>query len=107
MTQEERLKLYKKALRDYKLSNLFIIGYILKFFLNTRFGFCNYFASSHYIYGSFEEKFPELRVQEPETKQYITYSGFELVYWFKPGDLESRIECLKNAIKQIENEKIE
>jgi len=89
---ELRLKLYEKALEDYRKSH-FECGR----------GFCKYFNFRHHIdvYAKvdFEKILPELYNQKPE-KMYD-----EDGWWFIPGVKSSRIKCLENAIKMIQDEK--
>lgn len=87
-----RLKLYKKALEDYQLGD----------HPNTIRGFCFYFFIEHQIdvYQPKEMKItlPELYTQKSEWERLDTF-------WFAPSDTLSRIVCLKNAIKMIQDEK--
>lgn len=86
-----RLKLYEKALKDYQLGD----------HPNTNRGFCFYFFMEYQIdvYRSeeMERTFPELYAQKSEWRDSF--------FWFAPGDTLSRIVCLKNAIKMIQDEK--
>jgi hypothetical protein len=83
---KERLKIYRKALWDYRIAK-----FIKKD--HTNYGFCYYFCWRHdkAMYHTFDSAFPELYAQRP-----MNVNG---VYWFRPGDIKSRIECLKKAIK--------
>jgi hypothetical protein len=83
-TKQERLQVYKEALKDYTAS-------LKKEKISTSRGFCYYFNSNEKSL----ENFPELMAQEP-TEIFMDV-GTE--YWFKPGLLEPRIECIKKAIK--------
>lgn len=91
MTKQEQLKIYEKALLHYQISNIFIIGFIFRVLLldaEINRGFCLYFNDY------------SLRIDYPilySLKPNITYNNSE--YWFKPGKLAPRIECLKKAIK--------
>lgn len=94
-TKKDRLKIYQKMLRDYKIAkffNFFFWYYLdIKETTNTHHGFC------WYIYKLSDDEFflqdlIELNKLRPTITQY------NLVYWFKEGDLKPRIELLKKAI---------
>lgn len=80
---------YRLALFCYYLSYI----PVLKYFLNTQYGFCFYFNSYY-----FKNKFPILYSLKPINTWYNSD------YWFEPGDLKSRIKCLKKAIKLCKDE---
>lgn len=100
-----RLEAYKRVLS--------YLERVHKFNLEQRGGFCVIFNCGNFpIYNlnfkidvydqnRFKEYFPELYAQKP-TKVFIAENGVE--YWFCPGWVEPRIECLKNAIKMIKSE---
>lgn len=90
-TIEERLKIYKKMLKIYKLSKFLR----LRFFLNTDKGFY-WHLTSFWILIVLKEDFPELYEQKP----HITYKSTS--YWWKPGRLNPRIKALEAAIKLTE-----
>ena len=80
---------YRKALLCYYLS--YIPGF--SFLLDTDYGFCLFFSKTN-IY----LELPKLYKQKPD-------NNYEFgVYWFKPGKLAPRIECLKKAIKLCKDE---
>jgi hypothetical protein len=91
MSKQKQLKIYKKALLHYQISSIFIIGFIFKALLldaDISRGFCLYF-NDYYL----QNNLPILYSLKPTN----TYCNSE--YWFKPGKLAPRIECLKKAIK--------
>jgi hypothetical protein len=97
MTNQEQLKLYKKALWDY------IICFFrpsLKYRLAIDGGFCKYFCSKNIM----TKDLVFLNQQKPKTLWYHEY-------WFKFGELLPRIKCLIKAIKackqSIKKEKYE
>lgn len=90
MTKIERLKIYKKMLRDYRISNIPIIGKYFREKFYTYSGFCVYIYKN--INSNWSIKaFIELYKLKP---RYM----YDTVYWFKEGDLKPRIELLKKAI---------
>lgn len=94
MTKEEKLVLYKKALRDYKLLNsLWGRMFLHKWKYYVHHGFCAYFRYRHGVYINNLE-FPELSIQSP-----LLNTTFCEGYWYKPGHLAPRIKCLEQAIK--------
>lgn len=96
MNKQKQLKAYKKALLHYQISSIFIIGFIFRALLldaNISFGFCFYFDNCY-----LENDLPILYSLKPTTSYYNSE------YWFKPGDLAPRIECLKKAIKLCKDE---
>ena len=87
----DRLKLYELALADYEASlGLTRIGKRHKY---TDLGFCGYFLSQHNIvvYGCLDLCLPELDKQKPDNS--------ENNHWFRKGDIQPRIDCLKRAIE--------
>lgn len=97
--KQDELTLYKRALRDYRLSR-----FLPKVFFNTNFGFCCYFEYRHRQnnyngLSSYNGLPPILRNIKPKK----TYDG----YWFPEGALKPRIELLKEAIKICETKKDE
>jgi hypothetical protein len=94
MTISEQLELYKKALRDYRLSLWFPW---LKRKLETHEGFCCYFdtkvENNDYVGSLFY--LTELNKLEPAD----TYMSS---WWFWPGRLRPRIKILKLAIKNCQ-----
>lgn len=90
MKIEKELKLYKKALRDYRLSKVF--G---KCWFDTYAGFCAYFR---YKYDDIWDidNLTILRSLRPA-------SSLGCMYWFKCGELQPRIELLKKAILICKN----
>ena len=81
------LKIYKKALLHYQLSNFPLIGIIFKnLVFETCRGFCWYFENYN-----LEKDLPILWQLKPNLK--CPYG-----YWYKPGLLKPRIELLKKAI---------
>jgi hypothetical protein len=96
MKAEERLKIYKKALWDYR-KGFYINILLYKWYVYdpTYYGLCYYFDTVLHVnvYGSqFKTILPELYAQKP-VKNLVGN------YWFDPGDLKSRIKCLKKSIK--------
>lgn len=87
---EDRLKLYELALADYEAS-LDGNGDI-KDSYGTYIGFCTYFQKWYKINlgFNFESILPELYEYKPIDR---------FVYWFAPGDIQPRIDCLKKAIE--------
>jgi hypothetical protein len=85
MTNKQRLALYKKALDDFKNKRN-----------HSNYGFCNYFYQIRNLdifdEYDFEKILPELYKQKPQNRY---------AFWFDTLDRESRVECLKNAIKLI------
>jgi hypothetical protein len=83
MTKNQRLTLYKKALKDFdELSWC------------TKAGLCAYFHAVHNVdtlNGNIKNAFPELYSQMPSEK-------YDLIYWFDPADLSARREALEKAI---------
>jgi hypothetical protein len=92
MTTKEKLSLYKKALRDYRLAQFIPL---FKYFNYTYEGFCLYFkqVNNEYLY-----YLSELCEQNPNKV------NTNLSFWFPKGELKPRIECLKRAIKFCEQE---
>lgn len=88
MTKQERLIIYKQALKDYKRANSW---YRFLFNLPIYDGFCWYFIDKHKIYMI---DLPELLKQNP--------NNFYSAWWFPKGELEPRIKCLEEAIKLAE-----
>lgn len=89
MTENKRLKIYKKVLLEYQKKNNKTI---------LRKGLCiviNKFLKEVFISHKIEEMFPELYKQKP----FLTYSR---LYWYRPGNKLDRINCLKKAITLIE-----
>lgn len=93
-TKKDRLKIYKKMLRDYKIArffNFFFWYYLdIKETTNTHHGFC------WYIYKLSDDEFfledlIELDKLSPKPRPFAGY-------WFKGGELKPRIELLKKAI---------
>lgn len=89
MEKEERLKLYKKMLRDYRLSFFFP-----KRWYKTESGFCYNLTR----YSVSLEDLSELISTKPDKN----YNGGCM--WFKSGKLRPRIKCLKKAIKMIKEQ---
>lgn len=87
-----RLKLYEKALEDYRLGD----------HPNTIRGFCLYFIEEYQIDVHQPE---EMEITLPELYTQKSEWGVLNTFWFAPGDTLSRIVCLKNAIKMIQDEK--
>ena len=92
MTEKERLKIYKKALWDYRISK-----YLRRSIL-TENGLCYYFYAKEIItltpegvYGDGIKILPELYFYKP----------YDQNYWFNPGELNPRIKLLKKAIKMV------
>jgi len=92
MKKKERLKVYKKMLRDYTISNIFLIGWMFKGYLNTDSGFCYYLQNSSTICD-----LPDL-IELYKLRPEKTYGPF----WFKRDLLKPRIELLKKAISDTE-----
>lgn len=96
MTKQERLALYKAALKDYKN----------KGDKNTHAGFCCYFLLIHQVevyevsnsFKLFPKRLPELFKQKP--KDIL----FTQTPWWPNGAKAPRIKALKAAIKIIEDE---
>ena len=84
---EDRLKLYELALADYEASLGKDERY--KFKNNTEGGFCVYFYYSHYVMFCYKTV-PELHKQKPMNNS---------LFWFKEGEIQPRIDCLKRAIE--------
>lgn len=110
MNIQERLNIYKKALKDYNYSlkkETKWYGFIYVFNKHTHCGFCHYFLQMHKLdvyektYKENSDRFnlllPELYSTKPENANTQTH-------WFSSGRLEPRIECLEKAIKLCENE---
>lgn len=107
MNTQERLNIYKKALKDYKYSLIKETkwyGIFIKY-KQTNYGFCHYFLHTHELnvysfddtVNRFNSLLPELYSTKPENANAHAH-------WFKCGKLEPRIECLEKAIKLCENE---
>lgn len=106
-SKQRRLVFYKETLSDYQNSNIFIVGWIYRLYLylisngvGVSQGLCAYFKSVQYIdfynTSDFKRLFPELYSTKPKNTTYG--------YWFEKGKLESRIKCLQEAIKIIEED---
>lgn len=100
MTKQERLALYKAALKDYRCKK---IPFSLDQALSC--GFCLYFLDIHQIdvyedaeFKHFPEKLPELFAQKPDK---IVLTQME---WGPNRVKAPRIKALKAAIKMIEDE---
>lgn len=100
---KETIKDCKKALLDYQISSIPIIGNIYKkiFKIYTDSGFCEYWKftlnkefNGNSLYYKFDE--PEFIFSDfkPEEK-------YDEYFWFKPGELEPRIKILKNCISNL------
>ena len=89
MSKKIKLLHYRIVLFKYRLSSIFPF---LKVFLKTDLGFCYYFSPKNLSY------YPELHrlKEESNFKEYKPY-------WFKEGDVDSRIVLLKKAIKLCKN----
>ncbi len=107
MNTQERLRIYKKALKDYNYSlkkQTKWYGFI--YFLNkhTECGFCHYFLPMHKLdvyektYDENNDRFNLLLPELFSTKPKNTNA-----HWFSRGELEPRIACLEKAIKLCEN----
>ncbi|HMT01947.1 MAG TPA: hypothetical protein PKD00_01325 [Burkholderiales bacterium] len=87
MTIQEELQIYQRALSNYQVLNDL-----------NKFGFCHYFdhAENICVYGDlFEERLPIL----------YSFNSFknkncDNTYWFVRGDIKSRAELLRKAIKK-------
>jgi hypothetical protein len=97
MTIQQELKIYKKALFHYRLS---LCIPLIKYFLGTYHGFCLYFIY-HYNDIDLFDKCSQLLHQKPSLGGRINDME-EDKYWFPPGYLKPRINCLKQAIKNCE-----
>lgn len=111
----ERLALYHKALRDFRLGDLVArrrkksifwrIYYAVKkddlwTALETRDGFCVYFTTQNTRHSL--KEFPEL-MQAAKELQHVAIGKFN--YWVPAGDRESRIKILERAIEICETRK--
>lgn len=81
------IKRYRSALRQYKLSR-----YLPKCLFKTNFGFCYHFGMTTY---EMDKYLPILYSLNPNYN----------MYWYKKGDIESRIELLKQAIEIYEKQR--
>ena len=86
LTDDLQLVIYKNALFDYRVSKRLPF---MKKWLRTNEGFCRYFGKISRI-EQFTVLFSIKRAKSANN------------YWFEPGDLEPRIELLKQAIAIIE-----
>jgi len=131
MNTQERLRIYKKALKDYNYSlkkQTKWYGFI--YFLNkhTECGFCHYFLPMHKLdvyektYDENNDRFnhyflPMHKLDVYEKTYDENNDRFNLLlpelfstkpkntnaHWFSRGELEPRIACLEKAIKLCEN----
>ena len=83
----DRLKLYELALADYEASLGQDENY--KEHKNTESGFCVYFSYSQDVMFCYKTV-PELHKQKPMNNS---------LFWFKEGEIQPRIDCLKRAIE--------
>lgn len=90
---ETNLKIYKRALIDYKISSIPLIGYLYRKFFNiyTEDGLCAYFKFTlNKKFEDFEEfTAPLTRYEEDEE------------FYYKPGDLKPRIYLIEQAILSV------
>lgn len=91
MNKQERLRIYKKALSDYRKAYHFGWLFLDKKSVTSR-GFCYYFGVLIF------NELLELQSLDPEAGP-LNVEGDWLNYWFMPGDRLPRIELLKKAIK--------
>ncbi|MCK9429603.1 MAG: hypothetical protein M0R17_06325 [Candidatus Omnitrophica bacterium] len=94
--KQERLKIYKKALHDYRISLFFPFK---KIKLHTNKGLCAYFFYNNYmnVPDNLEITFPELYEFRPCNFTYIWLVDID--YWFSKGKIIPRIKVLKATIK--------
>jgi hypothetical protein len=103
---KERLKLYRKILKDYKRAKWFKDKlpkniYNL-FFKKYRYGFCAYLLRTGFIHESANIRFNLIELY----KAYTNLIGGEPVidlYWCNMEDLDTRIMFLEEAIKICES----
>lgn len=90
---ETNLKIYKKALRDYKISSIPLIGYLYRKFFNiyTEDGLCAYFKFT------LNKKFEDFEEFTAPTTKYKEDEEF----YYKPGDLKPRIFLIEQAILSV------
>jgi len=100
-------KTLQSALKDYKTANSIIRKFLYTAGISskycgyararslTEFGFCRYFRISLN-----DDSFPKTLL-EAATYQGLTRRA-DSVYWFKKGDIKSRIKLLKQCIKTID-----
>ena len=95
---QERLKMYKQALKDYRTSRH------LSYY--TWAGFCAYFSNTFHIpkniYHSLHIIFPELGDMAKLDPSY-DHSVVGYGYWFPSGSKAPRIRALQKAIKLLES----
>jgi len=90
MKKQDRIAMYKMALRDYTICKYLPF---LKSFYRTEDGLCYYFIKL------------SINWQLPELKEayYEIYKHWPYAWWFKIGEIKPRIEILKKAIELAEN----
>ncbi len=90
LTKEQRLKIYKKALFHYRLTEKLPF---LSWFFNTSEGFCWYVRkiNSYLFLWDLEELYNVM-----PNYRYV----HNMAFWFKPGDKAPRIELLIKAISK-------
>lgn len=98
MTKQERLVLYKLALKDYIYYNTIVARLFLekeKKQNYLHYGFCSYFPVNLHVNFN-EDNFPELWKQRPG--DFDRYS-----FWWPKGKLSPRIKALQAAIDLCKN----
>lgn len=90
MTKIERLEIYKKMLKDYRICNIPLIGGFFKQYLNTFAGFCSYLYQNRFNF--ILNDLIELNKLRPISRKNNNS------LWFEEGLLKPRIELLKKAI---------
>ncbi len=93
--KQDELALYKRALRDYKLSR-----FLPKRWFNTQYGFCCYFNTTFPIRSRLEG-LPSILFRLRPEKRYKKNTS----YWFPEGALKPRIKLLEEAIKICKTKK--
>jgi hypothetical protein len=112
---------YRLALLQYRLSLPFKQGSTIRMLFKTNLGFCHHFyvndtGGNKVFENTFKKELPILYIFKPQ----IVNEKFEIIdgqhrfeieynsisnYWFDMGNLNSRINLLKSAIKYIKENK--
>lgn len=90
MTDSDRLKVYKDALKEYRWARWPWLNRVIRGEDGSRTsaGFCMFFESKDLLLWEL-----------PELYSFRPSSDYICGYWFKPGKLTTRIWVLENAIR--------